>query len=123
MRSLSILLLYKNTQGVNSHGLVGGLLNIGKYIKLTTGVKYLNSGSSMELPNINGLLMIKSVYSFSGYKSYWVSGDKYEDLSPTVPGYSISIELSFVDGVFSIKNLADNQRRIDYAYQTLPVSF
>ena len=28
MRSLSILLLYKNTQGVNSHGLVGELLPV-----------------------------------------------------------------------------------------------
>lgn len=101
---------------------VGGLLSISKYIKLTTGLQYVNSGSSIELPDINGLLMIKSVYYFSGYKLYWVSADKYEDLAPTVPGYGMSLELSFVEGVFNIKNVADGQRRIDYAYQTLPVS-
>ena len=33
MRSLSILLLYKNTQEVNSHGLVGGLIGIDKTVK------------------------------------------------------------------------------------------
>lgn len=99
---------------------MGGLLSISKYIKLTTSFQYVNSGSSIKLPDINGLLMIKSVYSFSGYKLYWVSGGKYEDLSPTVPGYDMSLELSFVEGVFNIKNVADGQRRIDYAYQTLP---
>lgn len=31
MRSLSLLLLDKNTQGVNSHGLVGGLIGGFKY--------------------------------------------------------------------------------------------
>ena len=34
MKSLSILLLYKNTQGVNSHGLVGELLRNNGYAKL-----------------------------------------------------------------------------------------
>lgn len=57
MRSLSILLLYKNTQEVNSHGLVGGLLPTAS---LTT----------------NGLLsksdykVLSRSYNVTGYKLY-----------------------------------------------------
>ena len=102
---------------------VGGLLSISKYIKLTTKVLYVNSGDSIELTDINGFLMIKSIYSFHGYKLYWVSGGKYQDLAPTVPEYGLYLELSFVEDVLNIKNTASGQRRIDFAYQTLPEGF
>lgn len=102
---------------------VGGLLSINRYIKLTTKVLYVNSGDSIELTDINGFLMIKDIYYFHGYKFYWVSGGKYQDLAPTIPGYGLYLELSFVEGVFNIKNVADGQRRIDFAYQTLPEGF
>jgi len=67
--------------------------------------------------------MIKSTYDFGGYKFYWVSGGKYQDLAPNIPGYGLYLELSFVEGVFKIKNTASAQRRIDIAYQTLPEGF
>ena len=102
---------------------VGGLLSINRCIKLTTKVLYVNSGDSIELTDINGFLMIKDIYYFHGYKFYWVSGGKYQDLAPTIPGYGLYLELSFVEGVFNIKNVADGQRRIDFAYQTLPEGF
>ena len=110
-------------QSVQVPAWVGGLLSISKYIKLTTKALYLNSGDSIELTDINGFVMIKSIYDFGGYKFYWVSGDKYQDLAPNIPGYGLYLELSFVEGVFKIKNTASAQRRIDIAYQTLPEGF
>ena len=110
-------------QSVQVPAWVGGLLSISKYIKLTTKTLYINSGDSIELTDINGFVMIKSTYDFGGYKFYWVSGGKYQDLAPNIPGYGLYLELSFVEGVFKIKNTASAQRRIDIAYQTLPEGF
>lgn len=58
MRSLSLLLLDKNTQVVNTHGLVGGLLRV-KAIHLTN----LQANVEYDLGISDGFILVNDPYS------------------------------------------------------------
>ena len=67
--SLSILLLYKNTQGVNSHGLVGELLKTSRWNMIDTDTKGA-SGNNILAKRYTGLVFALDMNDFKKYIIY-----------------------------------------------------
>ena len=81
----------------------------------------IEAGSSADIPNVNGFVFLKNIYSYGGCVLYYATfGSVNLILNPA--GYQISIELTHkTDRTLTIKNISSGVRRIEVYYQSLQI--
>ena len=81
--------------------------------------KYIDSGQTEVIENVQGLVFARIGYSYGGYILYLVSFNQVELIANPVD-YGIGLELS-VDGAgnLTVKNTASARRFVEIYYQSL----
>lgn len=81
--------------------------------------KYIDSGQTEVIENVQGLVYAKNGYAYGGYVLYLATfGQVVQIVNPV--GYGNNIELSMEEvGKLIVKNTANAQRFIEIYYQSL----
>lgn len=83
--------------------------------------KYADAGASITLGDLNGFLLVRDSYSWSGYSLFWCSGASARQvmISPNGIAYSVTYE----SGVgYKLTNNSDRRRAYSYIYQNIPIA-
>ena len=83
--------------------------------------KYADAGASITLGDLNGFLLVRDSYSWSGYSLFWCSGASAIQvmISPNGIAYSVTYE----SGVgYKLTNNSDRRRAYSFIYQNIPIA-
>ena len=83
---------------------------------------YINKNTPCVLYPVNGVVFVRSIYSYSGYLMYLVTASQVK-LICNPAGYGIELDLSITEAnkkELTISTASDTNRKIEIIYQNLP---
>lgn len=93
-----------------------GLMPSGLYMPPVK--KYADPAESINLGTINGFLLVRDPYSWSGYNLFWCTGNQ----ASFITGYTGTrkFTIAYSSG-FKLTNDSDRRRAYEFIYQNLPI--
>ncbi len=96
-----------------------GFMPSGLYMQPTT--KYIDSGASINIGEVEGFLLVRDSYSWAGYNLFWCTGNKVQFIIGNTNDRAFSVSRDSENGGYKITNGSDRRRAYGLIYQKIPI--